>query len=49
MQAEVDEHKTLEATLCEQSQESKKRHEKFLHQTQARYCYQSLRYPALEP
>ena len=39
MQAQVNEGKALEATLCEQSQQSRKRHEKFQRQSEARWCY----------
>jgi len=33
---QVNERNALEAMLCEQSQQSKKRHEKFLRQSEAR-------------
>jgi len=36
MQAQANDRKALEATLCEESQRSKKRHEKILRQSEAR-------------
>jgi len=37
MQAQMNEREALAATLCEQSQQSQKRHEKFLRQSEARW------------
>jgi len=39
MLAEMNERNALEATLHEQSQQSRKRHEKFLLQSEARWHY----------
>ena len=39
MQAQMKDRKALEMTLCEQSRESKKRHQKFLRQSEARWRY----------
>jgi len=37
MQAQANGRKALEATLCEESQRSKQRHEKILRQSEARW------------
>jgi len=39
MVAQANERNAVEAALCQQSRESKKRHEKFLCQSEARWYY----------